>query len=59
VYDFQRRTSIVRYSREELARTWKSIETLALAEGLEAHARSVVVRQQTGSQADGNEVRQS
>jgi histidinol dehydrogenase len=45
VYDFQRRTSIVRYSREELARTWRSIDALARAEGLEGHARSVRVRQ--------------
>jgi histidinol dehydrogenase len=45
VYDFQRWTSIIRYSREELARTWRSIETLARAEGLEAHARSVAIRQ--------------
>ncbi len=46
VYDFQRWTSIIRYSREELARTWRSIETLARAEGLEAHARSVAIRQE-------------
>ncbi|NWG14823.1 MAG: histidinol dehydrogenase [Acidobacteria bacterium] len=45
VYDFQRWTSVIRYSREELSRTWRSIETLARAEGLEAHARSVAMRQ--------------
>jgi histidinol dehydrogenase len=45
VYDFMHRTSIVRYSREELARTWRSIDALACAEGLEGHARSVRVRQ--------------
>ncbi len=46
VYDFQRRTSIVHYGAEELARTWRSIETLALSEGLDAHARSVRIRQE-------------
>ena len=45
VYDFQRWTSIVRYSREELARSSKSIVSLAKAEGLDAHARSVTIRQ--------------
>jgi len=45
VYDFQRRTSIIRYSKDELSRTWQSIERLARAEGLEAHARSVRIRQ--------------
>jgi len=45
VYDFQRRMSVIRYTREELLRTWRSIEALARAEGLEAHARSVRIRQ--------------
>ncbi len=45
VYHFQRRTSIVRYSRKELSRTWRGIDALARAEGLEAHARSVRIRQ--------------
>jgi histidinol dehydrogenase len=45
VYDFQRWTSIVRYSQEELARSAKSIVRLARAEGLDAHARSVTIRQ--------------
>ncbi len=45
VYHFQRRTSIIHYTREELARTWRSIETLARSEGLDAHARSVAIRQ--------------
>jgi histidinol dehydrogenase len=46
VYDFQRRTSIVRYTQNELRRTWRSIDVLARAEGLEAHARSVRIRQE-------------
>jgi len=45
VYDFQRRTSIIRYTRDELTRTWRSIDCLARAEGLDAHARSVAIRQ--------------
>jgi histidinol dehydrogenase len=45
VYHFQRRTGIIRYTRDELARTWKSIDALARAEGLDAHAKSVSIRQ--------------
>jgi histidinol dehydrogenase len=45
VYHFQRRTGIIRYTQEELARTWKSIDALARAEGLDAHAKSVSIRQ--------------
>jgi histidinol dehydrogenase len=44
VYDFLKRTSVIRYTREELARTASSIERLALAEGFEAHARSATIR---------------
>ncbi len=44
VYDFLKRTSIVRYTREELMRTAQSIERLALAEGFEAHARAATIR---------------
>jgi histidinol dehydrogenase len=44
VYDFVRRTSILRYSQEELARTAHYIATLARSEGLEAHARSALLR---------------
>jgi histidinol dehydrogenase len=45
VYHFQRRTGIIRYTKEELARTWRSIDNLARAEGLDAHAASVRIRQ--------------
>jgi histidinol dehydrogenase len=44
VYDFVKRTSVLRYSREELARSTQKIVTLAQAEGLEAHARSALIR---------------
>jgi histidinol dehydrogenase len=44
VYDFLKRTSIIRYTKEELMRTAGSIERLALAEGFEAHARAATIR---------------
>jgi len=44
VYHFQKKTGIVQYSKEELGRTWKSIDALAREEGLDAHARSVTIR---------------
>lgn len=44
VYDFQKRTSIIRYTREELRRTAAAIERLALAEGFDAHARAATIR---------------
>lgn len=44
VYDFLKRTSIIRYTREELMRTAATIERLALAEGFDAHARAATIR---------------
>jgi histidinol dehydrogenase len=44
VYDFLKRTSVLRYSQAELARSAQKIALLAEAEGLSAHARSVQVR---------------
>jgi histidinol dehydrogenase len=44
VYDFVTRTSLLRYTREELRRAAPLIAALAAAEGLDAHARSVAVR---------------
>ncbi|MBK9975473.1 MAG: histidinol dehydrogenase [Planctomycetes bacterium] len=44
VQDFTRQVSIIRGSRELLAANRAAIESLARAEGLEAHARSVAVR---------------
>jgi histidinol dehydrogenase len=46
VYDFVTRTSVIRYSRESLARHADAIVTLARLEGLEAHARAVLARTQ-------------
>ncbi len=50
VYHFQRRTGIIRYTKEELSRTWRSIDALARCEGLDAHARSVSIRQDLSEQ---------
>jgi histidinol dehydrogenase len=53
VYDFIKRTSILKYSREELQSTAGMIATLATAEGLDAHARSALIRLQ-GAGEGGN-----
>jgi histidinol dehydrogenase len=44
VYDFLKRTTVLRYSREALRRSANRIVTLAKAEGLDAHARSAEIR---------------
>jgi histidinol dehydrogenase len=44
VHDFLRRTSVIRYTREELRETAPLIAALAEAEGLDAHARSALIR---------------
>jgi histidinol dehydrogenase len=44
VQNFQKRTSIVRYTRKKIGETAGSIATLAEAEGLHAHARSALIR---------------
>jgi histidinol dehydrogenase len=48
VHDFVRRTSIIRYSADRLAQSGDDIVALARAEGLEGHARSVLVRRLGG-----------
>jgi histidinol dehydrogenase len=44
VYDFLKRTTVLRYSREALRLSASKIATLAKAEGLDAHARSAEIR---------------
>jgi histidinol dehydrogenase len=44
VYDFLKRTTVLRYSREALRGSANKIATLAKAEGLDAHARSAEIR---------------
>jgi histidinol dehydrogenase len=49
VYDFVRRTSMLRYSREQLERSAETIAALADAEGLDAHKQSVLIRLEKGN----------
>lgn len=46
VYDFVVRTSLIRYSREAIARQTELLAGLARMEGLEAHARAVEIRRE-------------
>ncbi len=48
VYDFVSRTSLIGYSRRAIAAQADAIATFARAEGLEAHARAVLVRDRQG-----------
>src|SRR4030095_14811767 len=44
VYDFVKRTSLLRYSSERFAAVADSVGTLAECEGLAGHARSALIR---------------
>jgi histidinol dehydrogenase len=44
VYDFLKRTSLIRYSRKALERNHSAIEKFAMSEQLDAHAQSVAIR---------------
>ena len=44
VYDFVKRTSLLRYSSEAIKRSSGKIAALAAVEGLDAHARSALIR---------------
>lgn len=44
VYDFVKRTSLLRYSSEAIKRSAEKIAALAAVEGLDAHARSALIR---------------
>jgi histidinol dehydrogenase len=44
VYDFVKRTSVVRYSSEKQKASASKIASIAMAEGLDAHARSATIR---------------
>ncbi len=46
--DFIKSTSIIEYDKEKLAESAEDIIRLAEAEGLDAHAKSVRIRQETG-----------
>jgi histidinol dehydrogenase len=47
VYDFVKRTSLIKYSRRQLRAAGPHIQKLAMAEGLQAHARAIAVRLET------------
>jgi histidinol dehydrogenase len=49
VYDFVKRTSLLRYSREALSSVANQVTALAESEGLAGHARSVQNRTERGS----------
>ncbi|MBI2822171.1 MAG: histidinol dehydrogenase [Acidobacteria bacterium] len=49
VYDFLKRTGVIKYSRRQLKAASPYIQQLALAEGLQAHARAVAVRFEKGT----------
>ena len=51
VDDFLKKTSLIQYSREALRRDAAAIATLARREGLEAHARAVEIRTESGDRA--------
>ena len=44
VYDFIKRTNLIKYSRQAITKHYRAIEQFALAEKLDAHAHSVRVR---------------
>lgn len=44
VDDFRRRTSVVQFTRRDLAETRETIETFGAIEGLDAHARAAAIR---------------
>jgi histidinol dehydrogenase len=46
VYDFVKRTSLLRYSSEAIRRSAEKVASLAAVEGLDAHARSALIRLQ-------------
>jgi len=48
VYDFVKRTSLLRYSRQAIKRSARRIAALAAVEGLDAHARSALIRLEPG-----------
>ena len=47
VYDFVKRTSLLRYSEEALSVVAENVRVLAESEGLAAHARSVTIRKES------------
>ncbi|MEG2361526.1 MAG: histidinol dehydrogenase, partial [Christensenella sp.] len=44
VDDFQKKSGVIYYSKEEFEKVYKKVESFANAEGLQAHARAAAVR---------------
>ena len=44
VDDFQKKSSVIYYSKEEFEKVFRKVEAFAQAEGLDAHARSAAIR---------------
>lgn len=44
VDDFQKKSSVIYYSKEEFEKVYRKVEAFARAEGLDAHARSAAIR---------------
>ena len=44
VDDFQKKSSVIYYSREEFEKVFRKVAAFAQAEGLDAHARSAAIR---------------
>ncbi|HSL53448.1 MAG TPA: histidinol dehydrogenase [Pyrinomonadaceae bacterium] len=51
VYDFVKRTSLLRYSRDAFAKVAESVAVLAECEGLDGHARSASIRKDSHKEA--------
>ncbi len=47
VDDFQKKSSVIYYSKEAFYKEYKKVESFALAEGLTAHAKSAAIRFET------------
>lgn len=54
VYDFVKRSHVLYYSKDALGRSADQIAALARAEGLEAHARAVLIRRQNDDPPEKN-----
>ncbi len=52
VYDFQKKSSIIKYDRQALKRRAQKVSRFARLEGLEAHARAVDLRLNSGSEEE-------
>ena len=59
VYDFVKRTSLLRYSRKEFRNVAASVATLAECEGLQGHARAALIRKEDPPQRRNGAMKES